>query len=137
MPVPLEYDGNSGNHFLLHAALAAGLYPKILVIDPIDRKSIKTVSNGQACRFHPSSVNSRGSLDFRGNHMAYFTLMYVQSPLARVDRPTFRRHSKKLYAWETGPVDDLALMLLCGECEFKVRWSLSPYPQSKLTIYRS
>lgn len=30
------------------------------------------------------------------------------------------RHSKKLYAWETGPVDDVALMLLCGECDFKV-----------------
>jgi hypothetical protein len=80
MPIPPEYDGNSDNHFLLHAALAAGLYPKILAIDPIDRKSIKTVLNGQACRFHPSSVNSKGSLDFRGNHMVYFTLMYVSSP---------------------------------------------------------
>ena len=30
------------------------------------------------------------------------------------------RQSKKLYAWETGPVDDLALLLLCGEAEFKV-----------------
>jgi len=27
--------------------------------------------------------------------------------------------SKRLYAWETGPVDNLALALLCGECEFK------------------
>ena len=30
------------------------------------------------------------------------------------------RQSKKLYAWETGPVDDLAMVLLCGEPEFKV-----------------
>ncbi|KAF9654251.1 P-loop containing nucleoside triphosphate hydrolase protein [Thelephora ganbajun] len=104
LPVPPEYDSNSGNHFLLHAALAAGLYPKILAIDPIDRKSIKTVPNGQVCHFHPSSANSKGFPDFRGNHMVYFTLM----------------HSKKLYAWETGPVDDLALVLLCGECEFKL-----------------
>jgi len=87
MPVPPEYDGNSGNHFLLHAALAAGLYPKVLAIDPIDRKSIKTVLNGQSCHFHPSSVNSKGSLDFRGNHMAYFTLMYV-SPSPPPDRST-------------------------------------------------
>lgn len=77
MPVPAEYDNNSGNYLLLHAALAAGLYPKILAIDPIDRKSIKPVSNGQTCQFHPSSVNSKGSLDFKGNHMVYFTLMYV------------------------------------------------------------
>lgn len=26
-----------------------------------------------------------------------------------------------MYAWETGPVDDLALVLLCGDAEFKVR----------------
>jgi hypothetical protein len=25
-----------------------------------------------------------------------------------------------MYAWETGPVDDIAMLLLCGECEFKV-----------------
>ena len=25
-----------------------------------------------------------------------------------------------MYAWETGTVDDLALVLLCGDAEFKV-----------------
>lgn len=79
MPVPSECDDNSGNHFLLHAALAAGLYPKILAIDPVDRKSIKTVTSGQTCQFHPSSVNSKNLLEFRGNHMVYFTLMCVWS----------------------------------------------------------
>jgi len=29
-------------------------------------------------------------------------------------------HSKKLYAWETGPVDDVSLLLLCGEVDFKL-----------------
>jgi ATP-dependent RNA helicase DHX29 len=30
--------------------------------------------------------------------------------------------SKKLYAWETGPVDDRALALFCGDNpDFKVR----------------
>jgi len=30
--------------------------------------------------------------------------------------------SKKLYAWETGPVDDRSLALLCGDqADFKVR----------------
>ena len=54
--MPREYDSNSGNRFLSHAVLAAG-HPKILAIDPIDRKSIETLPNGQACHFHPSSVN--------------------------------------------------------------------------------
>jgi ATP-dependent RNA helicase DHX29 len=31
--------------------------------------------------------------------------------------------SKRLYVWETGPVDDLALLLLCGDCNFKVSFS--------------
>ena len=30
------------------------------------------------------------------------------------------RQSKRMYAWEVGPVDDLALLLLCGEPDFKV-----------------
>jgi hypothetical protein len=30
------------------------------------------------------------------------------------------RHSKKLFVWETSPVDDYALLLLCGDAEFKV-----------------
>ena len=29
-----------------------------------------------------------------------------------------------MYAWETGPVEDLALILLCGDAEFKVRLHL-------------
>lgn len=33
---------------------------------------------------------------------------------------TSSRHSKKLYAWETGPAEDISLLLLCGECDFKV-----------------
>lgn len=31
--------------------------------------------------------------------------------------------SKKLYAWETGPVNDRAIALLCGDSpDFKVRY---------------
>ncbi len=37
------------------------------------------------------------------------------------------RHSKKLYAWETGPVDDVAIALLCGDADFKV--NLNNYSQ--------
>ena len=32
-----------------------------------------------------------------------------------------------MYAWETGPVEDMALLLLCGDAEFKVR-HLGCYP---------
>lgn len=37
--------------------------------------------------------------EFGSNNLVYYTLM----------------QSKKLYAWETGPIDDRALALLCGD----------------------
>ena len=43
------------------------------------------------------------------------------------------RYSKKLYVWETGPVDDLALLLLCGDCNFKV--SLIQFIEVALLLY--
>ncbi|TFY83774.1 hypothetical protein EWM64_g246 [Hericium alpestre] len=103
LAVPSQYDVNSTNPALINAALAAGMYPKILTID--SNGSMHTISNNQLAAFHPSSVNFRRKpSEFGVNHLAYFTLM----------------QSKKLYAWETGPVDDISLMLLCGECEYKL-----------------
>lgn len=32
-----------------------------------------------------------------------------------------------MYAWETAPIDDLAILLLCGECDFKVCLCLEGY----------
>ncbi|KAF8167975.1 P-loop containing nucleoside triphosphate hydrolase protein [Crassisporium funariophilum] len=104
MTVPAEFDVNSKNHFLVHAALTGGLYPKILSVDPKNGQ-MRTITNNQHASFHPSSVNfGRKAADFGNNHLVYFTLM----------------HSKKLYAWETAPVDDIHLLLLCGECDFKL-----------------
>jgi len=87
---------------LINAALVAGLFPKILAIGS-GSGDMRTISNNQSVAFHPSSVNF-GKKDFGVNHLAYFTLM----------------HSRRLYAWETGPVDDMAMLLLCGECDFKI-----------------
>lgn len=101
---PAELNVNSQNHLLVHAALTAGLYPKVLSIDSKSGQ-LRTITNNQTASFHPSSVNfGRNATDFGSNHLMYFTLM----------------HSKKLYAWETGPVDDLSLLLLCSECDFKL-----------------
>lgn len=107
--VPPELDSNSNNAFLVHSALTAGLYPKILTIDPKNGE-MRTVTNNQHALFHPSSVNfGRKPNDFGVNHLFYFTLM----------------HSKKLYAWETGPAEDISLLLLCGECDFKLIASMA------------
>lgn len=49
---------------------------------------------------HPSSVNFKvPKSELGSSFLVYFTLM----------------QSKKLYAWESGPVEDRALALLCGD----------------------
>lgn len=104
--LPPELDRNSGNYAIIGAALAAGLYPKILSIEgKPGAERTTTVTNNQAVFLHPSSVNfGRRLSDFGVNYLCYFTIM----------------QSKKMYAWETGPVEDLALLLLCGDADFKL-----------------
>ena len=129
--LPPELDTHSENNALINATLTAGLYPKILKIDG----QLSTITNSQTVAFHPSSVNFRRKpQDFGVNHLAFFTIMLVTvfvnlSPSKW--RP--RRHSKKLYVWETGPVDDVALVLLCGDCSFKVGSVSSQLSLSKST----
>lgn len=52
-----------------------------------------------------------------------------------------------MYAWETGPVEDLSLLLLCGDAEFKlladsvfldrkIRYSVSPKASVALKYLR-
>ncbi|KAF8584485.1 P-loop containing nucleoside triphosphate hydrolase protein [Ramaria rubella] len=102
--VPEELDCNSNDHTILNAALITGLYPKVLMIDP-SIGQMRTVTNNQAVAFHPSSINFMKKVsDFGVNYLCYFTIM----------------QSKKLYAWETGPIDNMALVLLCGDSEVKL-----------------
>lgn len=129
--VPSPLDSNGSNIALINSALTAGLYPKVLAIDSSSGQ-MRTISNNQSAAFHPTSVNfGRKPVDFGVNHLVYFTLM----------------HSKKMYAWETGPIDDLAIVLLCGESEFKIhsnmlsidrkiRYQLAPKANVALKILR-
>jgi ATP-dependent RNA helicase DHX29 len=71
---PPELDENSSNVAMINAALAAGLYPKILSVD--SKGQMRTVSNEKPASFHPSSVNfGRKATDFGVNYLSYFTLM--------------------------------------------------------------
>jgi ATP-dependent RNA helicase DHX29 len=120
--VPDHLNSNASSVHLLNAALAAGLYPKILSVDSTTGQ-MRTIANNQAAFFHPTSVNrGRKPQDLGAHHLSFFTMMSVLEitylrPLINIHH---RRQSKKMYAWETGPADDVALLLLCGEGEFKV-----------------
>ncbi|WVR06931.1 hypothetical protein IAU60_003967 [Kwoniella sp. DSM 27419] len=104
--VPAEMNVNAQDVQVLGAALAAGLYPKLLSLDATPGGGLKTLINQQPVAIHPSSVNFKVSKgDYGTNYLAYFTLM----------------QSKRLYAWETGPVEDKALALLCGDvADFRI-----------------
>ncbi|WVQ80786.1 hypothetical protein IAT38_002891 [Cryptococcus sp. DSM 104549] len=110
VPVPPELNVNGDKVKVLEAALASGLYPKLLALDNAGggggAGGMKTLINQQPVAIHPSSVNFKlPRSEFGTNYLAYFTIM----------------HSKRLYAWETGPVDDTALVLLCGDiADFRI-----------------
>lgn len=117
MTAPADLDVNSNSMAILNAAISAGLYPKLLSIEPKSYQ-LKTIGNNQPVSIHPSSVNFRmrlSELPRGANHLVYFTIM----------------STKKLYAWETGAVDDRGVMVLCGEADWKVssrsrvKWSAS------------
>jgi hypothetical protein len=89
------------------ACLAASMYPKLLVIDPAN-KQLRTLANSAPASIHPSSVNFTPGkrIDFGdAKFVAFFTAM----------------HTKKLYIWESGTVDERAVYLLCGHADFQVR----------------
>ena len=74
---PVEFDRNSDNYAIVGAALAAGLYPKILAAEgKPGAERLVTITNNQAVSFHPSSVNfGRKPSEFGVSYLCYFTIM--------------------------------------------------------------
>ncbi|KAH8120418.1 P-loop containing nucleoside triphosphate hydrolase protein [Phellopilus nigrolimitatus] len=132
--VPSEYDRNTADNMaLLNAALCAGLYPKLLTLSDAvsgQKAQMRTLGNNQPVAFHPSSVNfRRRPQDFGVNFLNYFTIM----------------HSKRLYAWETGPVDDMDSLTFMWRLRFqdmvvidrKLRYRLAPKTSIALKYLRA
>ncbi|CAE6501779.1 unnamed protein product [Rhizoctonia solani] len=126
MELPASLNSPDANVGLVQAALTSGMYPQIISIDPTSGQ-MQTISNNRPVAFHPSSVNFRKApREFKTTYLCYSSLMQVTLITLRTMADLLDRQSKKLYATETGPVNDLALVLLCGDCEFK--------PASELVI---
>ncbi|CAD6887094.1 unnamed protein product [Tilletia caries] len=113
MQLPDELNLNSGSIAVITAAMAAALYPKMLSIDP-KNSQLRTIGNNAPAAIHPSSVNRRlrfHTLPKTCHYLVYFTMM--------------QNAKKRMFAWDTSPVDDRALMLMCGEANFYVRFSVA------------
>jgi len=116
--VPPALNVNANNVKIVGASLAAGLYPRLLSVDRTG--GLRSLANQQPVSIHPSSINFRTpQAEFGTNFLAYFSIM----------------QSTKLYAWETGPVDDKALALLCGDVA-NVKVSSSSAQIDKRLTYR-
>jgi ATP-dependent RNA helicase DHX29 len=105
-PTPEEYNLYSSSVSVINAAAAAGLYPKLIAIDP-NNFSLRTIGNNQPVLIHPSSVNFKGKpseLPKGVHHLLYFNIM----------------QSRKLFAWETAALDDRVILLACGEADAKL-----------------
>ncbi|GAA5869867.1 hypothetical protein JCM3774_000517 [Rhodotorula dairenensis] len=104
---PADLDKASRDPRTVMACLAASMYPKLLVIDP-QNGSLRTLANSAPAAIHPSSVNFAPGrrVDFgQGTRFAaFFQAM----------------HTKKLYIWDSGAVDELAVHLLCGNADFQL-----------------
>lgn len=104
---PADLDKASRDPRTVMACLAASMYPKLLVIDP-QNGSLRTLANSAPAAIHPSSVNFAPGrrVDFgQGTRFAaFFQAM----------------HTKKLYIWDSGAVDELSVHLLCGNADFQL-----------------
>ncbi|GAA6051223.1 hypothetical protein JCM3770_005879 [Rhodotorula araucariae] len=105
--VPAELDVASRDPRTVMACLAASMYPKLLLIDP-QNGSLRTLANSAPAAVHPSSVNFAPGrrVDFGQGvrFAAFFQAM----------------HTKRLYVWESGAVDERAVYLLCGNADFQL-----------------
>ncbi|KAF2402338.1 ATP-dependent RNA helicase A [Trichodelitschia bisporula] len=99
--MPEGADINSDNEVVTTAVIAWSFYPKLLVRDG---KGWRNVANSQSVSLHPSSVNKRNP---NLKYVSYYSMMQMSG-----NRP--------YNAMSTNGVQDLPLMLLAGEAEFKV-----------------
>lgn len=77
--MPVAADRNAEDLGVVQAAIAAGLWPKVVCLAKEGTYvQMKTLGNSQVVAFHPTSVNfQRPPRDFAVNFLAYFTLMCV------------------------------------------------------------
>jgi ATP-dependent RNA helicase DHX29 len=100
--VPPESDIHSANEIITTSVIAWAFYPKLLVRDG---KGWRNVANSQSVTLHPSSVNKGSHHDFK--YLSYYSMMQSGG-------------SKFLNALSTTAVQELPLMLLVGDADFKL-----------------
>ena len=102
--VPTRYTINDSNDLLINSLVASAFYPKLL---RREGNAWRNVATNQSISVHPSSVNKTPvSGSQPPKYLSFYHIM---------------GSGNKFYnAHETSAVDEMAILLLCGEVEFRM-----------------
>lgn len=107
--VPDAYNIHSGSVPIINAALTAGLYPKIA---ESLTKSKQLVSKDMELQIHPSSVLFQKELKTYTDFLVYNTVVMNASG---------NQLKERVFMWEAGWIDAVAVILLATDLEIKVK----------------
>ena len=97
---PARYNSNDYD-LMLNTVIACSFYPQLL---KREGKGWRNIANNQSVSLHPTSVN-KGMVK-ASKWLSFYHVM--------------QSSSKFCHAYETSPVEDFAVALICGEAEFKM-----------------
>ena len=100
--VPERVDINSANDVIINSVIAWSFYPKLVTRE---KKGWRNVVSNQNVSLHQTSVNKQADASIQW--LSYYHIMQTRSRFYN--------------AHETSAVESLAVALLCGDLEFKVR----------------
>ena len=98
--IPARYDTNDYD-LMLNTVIACSFYPHLL---KREGKGWRNIASNQSVSLHPTSVN-KGMLK-ASKWLSFYHVM--------------QSSSKSYHAYETSPVEDFAVALICGEAEFRM-----------------
>ncbi|KAI9370426.1 P-loop containing nucleoside triphosphate hydrolase protein [Aspergillus egyptiacus] len=111
---PPASDVNSTNDTLITSVIAWSFYPKLLTREG---KGWRNVSNNQSVTLHPTSVN-RTSDPGTVKYLSYYHIMQARN--------------RNYNAFETSAVEDFAILLLCGEVDFRMHAGIVSIDSNRL-----
>lgn len=101
---------------MINSVVAWSFYPKLLIREG---KGWRNVANNQTVSLHPTSINKHADPAIKW--LSYYHIMQARN--------------RYLNAHETTAVDDFAIALLCGDAEFKVRYTAYHHDTSPYSLF--
>ncbi|KAL1954208.1 hypothetical protein VTO42DRAFT_1526 [Malbranchea cinnamomea] len=104
--IPSRFDINSSNDTIVNSVIAWSFYPRLLTRDR-GKKGWRNIFNNQPVVLHPTSVNKNRPPDAPPlRWLSYYHIMQARN--------------RNYNAHETSAVEDIAVVLLCGDVAFKM-----------------